>query len=188
MTQEEFAEKIYVSRTAVSKWEQGKGYPNIESLKMIAKFFSVTIDELLSGDELLLIAEEDNKQKETRARDWVFGALDCSAVLCLFLPLFGQKTEGLIKSVSLLSFSGAAWLKIAYFIVVFGMIALGVAAFTLQNYALGFWIKNKHILSLSINAVGAILFIISTQPYAAIFLFFFLIIKTFWLLRRIKNK
>ena len=56
LTQEDLAEKLYVSRTAVSKWEAGRGYPNIESLKAIAKFFSVTIDELLSTDEMLTIA------------------------------------------------------------------------------------------------------------------------------------
>ena len=64
LTQEELAEDLYVSRTAISKWESGRGYPNIDSLKEIAKYFSVTIDELLSGDEVLSIAEEDNKQKE----------------------------------------------------------------------------------------------------------------------------
>ena len=37
--------------------ESGKGYPNIESLKCISKFFSVTIDELLSGEELITLAE-----------------------------------------------------------------------------------------------------------------------------------
>ena len=63
LTQEELAQSLYVSRTAISKWESGRGYPNIDSLKAIAKFFGVTIDELLSGDELLTIAEEDNKQK-----------------------------------------------------------------------------------------------------------------------------
>ena len=64
LTQEELAESLYVSRTAISKWESGRGYPNIESLKAIAKFFSVTVDELLSTDEVLTIAEEDNKQKK----------------------------------------------------------------------------------------------------------------------------
>ena len=58
LTQEELAEALFVSRTAVSKWESARGYPNIESLKAIAKFFGVTIDELLSGDELLSIAED----------------------------------------------------------------------------------------------------------------------------------
>ena len=48
-TQEELAELLFVSRTAVSKWESGRGYPNIDSLKAISKLFSVTIDELLSG-------------------------------------------------------------------------------------------------------------------------------------------
>ena len=64
LTQEELAEKLYVSRTAVSKWESGRGYPNIDSLKAIARLFSVSIDDLLSGDELLTLAEEENKQKE----------------------------------------------------------------------------------------------------------------------------
>ena len=51
LTQEELAEKLYVSRTAVSKWESGRGYPNIDSLKAISDFFSVTVDELLSPTE-----------------------------------------------------------------------------------------------------------------------------------------
>ena len=52
MTQEQLAEKLFVSRTAVSKWESGKGYPNIDSLRNLAEVFSVSIDELLSGEEL----------------------------------------------------------------------------------------------------------------------------------------
>ena len=40
LTQEELAEALYVSRTAISKWESGRGYPNIDSLKGIASYFS----------------------------------------------------------------------------------------------------------------------------------------------------
>ena len=61
LTQEELAEALYVSRTAVSKWESGRGYPSIDSLKEISKFFSVTIDDLLSGEKLITIAEKENK-------------------------------------------------------------------------------------------------------------------------------
>ena len=48
LTQEEFAEKLAVSRAAVSKWETGKGYPSVDSLKLISELFDVTIDELVS--------------------------------------------------------------------------------------------------------------------------------------------
>ena len=51
ITQEELAKAIYVSRTAISKWESGRGYPSIDSLKALSKFFGITIDELLSGEE-----------------------------------------------------------------------------------------------------------------------------------------
>ena len=37
LTQEELAQALFVSRTAISKWESGKGYPNIDSLKAISK-------------------------------------------------------------------------------------------------------------------------------------------------------
>ena len=63
LTQEELASKLFVSRTAVSKWESGKGYPNIESLKAIAGVFNISVDELLSGNEILNIAEQDGKRK-----------------------------------------------------------------------------------------------------------------------------
>ena len=101
LTQEELAEKLYVSRTAVSKWESGRGYPSIDSLREIARFFSVTIDELLSGEEIVSIAEEDNKQRERQLRGLVFGLLDISVLILFFLPFFGQKTDGVVQEVSL---------------------------------------------------------------------------------------
>ena len=61
LTQEELAEALYVSRTAVSKWESGRGYPSIDSLKELSAYFSVTIDELLSGEKLITIAEKENQ-------------------------------------------------------------------------------------------------------------------------------
>ena len=88
LTQEELAEALFVSRTAISKWESGRGVPNIESLKAISKFFSVSIDELLSGEEILKIADEDNKQKEKHTSDLVFGLIDCSLIMFLFLLFF----------------------------------------------------------------------------------------------------
>lgn len=49
MTQAELAEKLFVSDKAVSKWENGKGYPDISLLESIAAVFGVSVTELLSG-------------------------------------------------------------------------------------------------------------------------------------------
>ena len=184
LTQEELAELLFVSRTAVSKWESGRGYPNIDSLKAIARFFGVTIDELLSGDELLTIAEKDTEQKENHIRDLVFGLLDISVAVFFFLPLFGQKVNGIIQEVSLLSLTGiASYLRIAYFVVAIGIAVFGILTLALQKCQQLFWVRNKNKISLILNAVGVTLFIISTQPYAAILLFVFLVIKGLMLIK-----
>lgn len=149
LTQEELAEALFVSRTAISKWESGRGVPNIESLKAISKFFSVSIDELLSGEEILKIADEDNKQKEKHTRDLVFGLLDCSLIMFLFLPFFGQKGDEIIKEVSLLSLTGTPqYIKIPYLIIVFGIV-LTPLCFILGFALLGLiqLIKRKKVLA-----------------------------------------
>ena len=66
MTQEELAEALFVSRTAISKWESGRGYPSIDSLKEISAFFSISIDDLLSGEKLLDIAQKENKSNQSK--------------------------------------------------------------------------------------------------------------------------
>ncbi len=52
MTQDDLADKIFVTRTAVSKWETDNGYPGIESLKLLAKLFGTSVDELISEDDI----------------------------------------------------------------------------------------------------------------------------------------
>ena len=185
LTQEELAEALYVSRTAISKWESGRGYPNIDSLKAIAKFFCVTIDELLSSEEVLNIAEGDQKERQKQLQDLVFSLLDLSAAMFFLIPIFGQKTVGYVQAVSLLSLTYiTTYLKASYFAAVIGIIAIGVLTLAFRNYRGVFWMRNKSAISLAINAVGALLFIISSQPYAAAFLFIFLIIKVVMLIQK----
>ena len=182
LTQEDLAEQLFVSRTAISKWESGRGYPSIDSLKAIAVFYGVTIDELLSGEELLTIAEIDTQQKQTHLCDLAFGLLDCSIAMFFFLPFFGQSVNGVVEEVSLLFLTEIApYLRAAYLIVVGGIIAVGIATLALQNCQDKIWTKNKRRLSLMLNCVGALLFIISSQPYGATLLFLFLVMKAFLL-------
>ena len=184
LTQEELAEALFVSRTAISKWESGRGYPNIESLKAIAKYFSVSLDELLSGEEVLSIAEEDRKEKENRFRDLVFGLLDCSIIILFFLPIFGQNADGLIQTVSLMGLTEIQpYLKIAYFAILIGTMLFGIATLALQNCERECWAKNKNKISLLLNMLGVFLFILSRQPYAAAYIFVFFGIKVWMLIK-----
>ena len=172
LTQEELADALYVSRTAVSKWESGRGYPSIDTLKDISVFFNITIDELLSGGELLNIAENDNKQKQSRFFDVVYGLLDVSAVLFFFIPFFAERGE-VIKSVNLLSLSVSPYLKTAYFVLIIAVILLGVLTLIFG----GAFAKYKNIFSIILTSILLLLFILNLQPYAATLVFAFLLIK-----------
>ena len=180
LTQEELAECLFVSRTAISKWESGRGYPNIDSLKSIAGFFSVTVDELLSGEELLTIAEADAKEKQNHFRDLIFGLLDLSTVIFFFLPFCRQNQTG----VSLPELTQLQpWLKISYISLVAAMILLGIVTLTLQNCRHSVWMQSKGKLSLFLHCATTLLFILGLQPYAAAFLFIFLAIKALMMLK-----
>ena len=185
LTQEELATSLYVSRTAISKWESGRGYPNIESLKAIAKFFSVTVDVLLSTDEVLTMAEEDSKRKEKRFCDLIYGLLDLSMAMLFFLPFFAEKADGASQSVSLIILGGVQpYLKIAYLAAVIAMTVMGILTLALQNCQAMAWVKSKTTISLTLGALSVLLFIISSQPYAAVFSFVLLTIKALMLIKR----
>lgn len=73
MSQEELAEKVFVSRQTISNWENGRSYPDVQSLSLIAGHFGTSIDELVKGD-LPMIAEriekEDARAAEEDAREF----------------------------------------------------------------------------------------------------------------------
>lgn len=184
LTQEELAAALFVSRTAISKWESGRGYPSIDSLRAISHFFSVSIDNLLSTDEVLAIAGEDCEQQKRRFFSLTYGLLDCGAAMLLFLPLFGQAAEGVVREVSLLALTGVSpWLKAVFIALVTATALLGVAALALQSVSHSLWTRCRTGLSLLLSSAGVLLFILTRQPYAAVLLFAFLAAKAWMLLK-----
>ena len=185
LTQEELAAKLFVSRTAISKWESGRGYPNIDSLKAISKFFSISLDELLSSDEILTIAQKEQKNTESRFRDLAFGLLDVCMSLLFFLPLFAIKTDGAVESASLLSLGGIeAYIKVAFFAVVICSSAVGILTLALQSCQALIWQNTKSEISLILGIISVLLFTVCLQPYAAVFAFALLVIKVILLIKR----
>ena len=108
LTQEELAEALFVSRTAISKWESGRGYPSIDSLKQIANYFSISIDELLSGERLITIAENENRTNLKNMGNMLFGVVDIFSFIMIILPLYPNKIDDYIYSVNLFNYTQTA--------------------------------------------------------------------------------
>ena len=188
-TQEQLAEKLYVSRTAVSKWESGKGYPNIDSLKDIAKLFDKTIDELLSSEEIIDIAKKENTSNIKRTNNLIYGLLDIISILFIFLPLYAHKTEGFIYSVPLMNTNDIGnIIKISYIVILSILSIIGITELILQ------FIDNKkiqrivNIISLIIESFSVLFFAISRQTYLTAIIFIILIIKVIVIFKNISNK
>ena len=188
-TQEQLAEKLYVSRTAVSKWESGKGYPNIDSLKDIAKLFNKTIDELLSSEEIIDIAKRENTYNIKRTNNLIYGLLDIISVLFIFLPLYAHRTENFVYSVSLISTNDISnIIKISYIIILSILSLIGIAELIMN------FVDNKkiqrivNVISLIVEIISILFFAISRQTYLTAIIFIILIIKIAIIIKNISNK
>lgn len=178
LTQEELGEMLYVSRTAISKWESGRGYPSIDSLKAISKLFSVSVDDLLSGEELISLAEIDQNEKTKSMRALVFAILDCMVALLFFLPFFGQHENGMIRVVPLLSFTETTdYIWVTFVLIVALSTVFGIAQLALQNWQNQIWLKSKIVISLSLSVFAMMFTIMSRHPYPGAFLLCILVLK-----------
>ena len=187
LTQEQLAEHLYVSRTAISKWESGKGYPNIESLKCISKFFSVSIDELLSGEELITLAQTENNSNIKRIYSIFFGIIDVMAIAFILLPLYGNPSNGYIYSVNLLEFTATPPINlVVYWTVFITIIVLGIAKLTLIYFDKESWSGIAAKSSLIFNGIAICFFAAAREPYTTTLLFLFFVMKMFLLIRHSK--
>lgn len=178
LTQEELAESLYVSRTAISKWESGRGYPSIDSLKEISRYFSVTIDELLSGEKLLSIAEQENTSNLQRMGNLLFGMVDICAFLLIVLPLYPNMTDGHVYSVNLSAYTEMAlWNRLLHWVLFLSLIASGISKTLLTKYAPeknNRWITD---ISMGVHIVGVLFLALTREAYAITVAFLLLVIK-----------
>ncbi|HCD46023.1 MAG TPA: XRE family transcriptional regulator [Lachnoclostridium sp.] len=184
LTQEQLAEQLYVSRTAVSKWESGKGYPNIESLKCLSKVFSVSIDELLSGNELITLAESENRSNINKINNLMYGILDLMAIAFIFLPFYGQQEGDFIRSVTLLAYSDTPKIiRTSYFVILILMGMLGAVELAIQFIASEKGLRASKTCSIILQTLAILIFIMTRQPYLTAFLFMLLMIKVALLIK-----
>lgn len=187
MTQEELAEALFVSRTAVSKWESGRGYPSIDSLKEISGFFSITIDDLLSGEKLLSIAEREKQFGIRRVCELLFGMTDLFSLLLIVLPLYPKTVNGYIYSVSLSAYTEAATLnRMAYWILFLALILTGILKILLNTTE-----KKQDAVtacSMVLGALTVLLLALAGETYAVAMAFLLLLVKGALLMKTMKQK
>lgn len=185
LTQEELAEALFVSRAAVSKWESGRGYPSIDSLKDISVFFSVTVDELLSGEKLLSIAEKENVSNIRNMCELLFGFADLLSLALIALPLYPNVIDGYVYSVSLLEYTQATPLnKTAYWAAFLSLVATGLLKIILTKIRIERGSKTVTVLSLAVSILAVVYLAAAREAYAAVVAFLLLVIKGAVLLKR----
>ncbi len=188
LTQEELAEILYVSRTAVSKWESGRGYPSIDSLKAIAGYFSVSIDDLLSGEKLIYIAEEENKTNIRSMCTLLFGIADLFSFALIFLPLYPKTVDYFIYSVNLLAYTETAVVnRVVYWSMYLLLIGIGIAEVLFAKC--GREKGNKILMSISmvINIFMILFLALAREAYAVTVTFLLLIMKSALLFKSVKG-
>lgn len=183
MTQEELAEALFVSRTAISKWESGRGYPSLDSLKEISKFFSVSIDELICMEEIISVAEDEKKVCIDKYITLICNVLDVFLVLLLFLPIFGNGNDS-SSSVSLYSITGLSeWIKPLFFTLIGITVLNGICGVIISFFNKPIWNRHRLVTGMVLSIVCAAVFILTRQPYAGIVCLVILVIKGFLMVK-----
>lgn len=187
MTQEELAEALFVSRTAISKWESGRGYPSIDSLKEISRFFSVTIDDLICSDEMITVAENDKKEFISKYVSLICSVMDILLAILLFIPAFGNGQDS-SETVALFGLTGIRfWVKTVFIVIITITILNGICGVIIANFNKSVWNRHRLITGVALSILAVIVFIATRQPYAGIVCFAFLVIKGF-LIAKVKQQ
>ncbi len=143
LTQKELAEKLNVSDKAISRWETGKGFPDVNSLVSLSEFFEISVNELLAGKRIKEeciseIAEKNIIQaigtKEVAVKKKKLQMIICSAIFLVLLlpaaiPTFVYFADAIVSNVS---FENSTEF-------------IGLLAVAILMIASGFAIKKGHI-------------------------------------------
>ena len=96
------------------------------------------------------------------------------------MPFFTQKLNGSVQAVSLVKLSEiSSYIKASFYTATLSSIIWGVLMLVLQNLKRSLLINFKFKISIVLSSIGILLYILTMQPYAAVFIFVFLLIKIF---------
>ena len=180
LTQEQLAAKLYVSRTAVSKWETGGGSPNLDSLQVVARLFDVSVDDLLSTDDLIVLARDERRSTARSSGMLSFGLLDVLAVVFAFIPLYGVDDGSLVRMANLADYGASVDFGASFAVMAAAVVSLmfvGAVEIVLAAAGSRRAARIVALVGFAVQALAVVLFASTMQPYATTLMFVLLLAK-----------
>lgn len=180
LTQEQLAARLYVSRTAVSKWETGGGSPNLDSLQAVARLFDVSVDDLLSTDDLIVLARDERRSTARSSGMLSFGLLDVLAVVFAFIPLYGVDDGSFVRMANLADYGASVDFGASFAVMAAAVVSLmfvGAVEIVLAAAGSRRAARIVALVGFAVQALAGVLFASTMQPYATTLMFVLLLAK-----------
>ena len=180
LTQEQLAARLYVSRTAVSKWETGGGSPNLDSLQAVARLFDVSVDDLLSTDDLIVLARDERLSTARSSGMLSFGLLDVLAVVFAFIPLYGVDDGSFVRMANLADYGASVDFGASFAVMAAAVVSLmfvGAVEIVLAAAGSRRAARIVALVGFAVQALAVVLFASTMQPYATTLMFVLLLAK-----------
>lgn len=180
LTQEQLAARLYVSRTAVSKWETGGGSPNLDSLQAVARLFDVSVDDLLSTDDLIVLARDERRSTARSSGMLSFGLLDVLAVVFAFIPLYGVDAGSFVRMANLADYGASVDFGASFAVMAAAVVSLmfvGAVEIVLAAAGSRRAARIVALVGFAVQALAVVLFASTMQPYATTLMFVLLLAK-----------
>ena len=180
LTQEQLAARLYVSRTAVSKWETGGGSPNLDSLQAVVRLFDVSVDDLLSADDLIVLARDERRSTARSSGMLSFGLLDVLAVVFAFIPLYGVDDGSFVRMANLADYGASVDFGASFAVMAAAVVSLmfvGAVEILLAAAGSRRAARIVALVGFAVQALAVVLFASTMQPYATTLMFALLLAK-----------
>jgi len=151
---------------------------------LIGKVFSVSIDDLLSGDELIILAENQTRDTSRNFRSLVFDVIDIMPVLLFVLPFFGNDLGDRVEHIALPAFDAPSYILPVCYVQIIVSAVFGIAGLALQNLRNQIWLRLKMKFSSLLSVLLVLFSIMIRQPYDTTFLFCLLLFKVILLIKK----
>ena len=160
---------------------------SIDSLKEISSYFSVPIDDLLSGEQLIFIAEKENKSNFNRVCDLLLGFVDLFSLMLIFLPLYPKSVNGYIYSVNLLGYVDSTTFIIRiYWALFISLTITGIVKILMVYFKFEKGKKAVTFISVGLSIIAVLFLAMAREPYAITVTFLLLLIKGILLYKQAK--